>query len=1013
MSVESPQSDAHLLHAVRTGDATAYGQLHERHVTAARTLAAQLVADEAEIGDVVAASFARVLDQVSRGGGPAAAFRPFLLATVRRTVAYRTRATSGIDLFDPADDPATVRLEGSLIAQAYLALPERRQAVLWHTEVENARPADVAPLLGLSANGVAALAYRAREGLRQAYLRTYLTGGPPSECRTVIGRLGAYVRGGLTRRDTRAVDEHVGDCPNCHTVLRELTDVTRGLRAVVGPLVLGAAAGGYLAAMSRPAPAAVPGRVLGWMRRRSVRQVLVAGGALTVMTVAAAFAVASGRDLGARPPVSHPRPSADRVVPDPGGAPTPASTGPGGAKPGTPTSDPPASGPREQRSGAPASSDADERPETDRRPDAVSERARIPPALVPPHPTPSHNRAAAPDRQHANKGPTPPNREHTGAPSRERTGSNRERTDGPGRDRADSPSRERAGGPGRAGVRSPDRKRAGGPWRGRVESDGRERAGGPGREGVGSPGRERDDVPGRERVGPADRERADAPGRERGPGRKRVGSSVRRPGGSAPGEPERERGRSRMRGPEGAVGERRTGEARLRASVAVMGSLVRGEQGVVALRARNTGEAPTRDVYAAIELPPGVTLAPSAGPVAETPWPRRRGPVRWAMAATDPTTGTRRAAAADPPRTLETRAAGTPEAAGWRCRPVRGGARCARQPLAPGEAAAAFLRVQVARDAPVGAGPRLRVEAGALRLSGRASAGVRESGAPARFAADGKVTVRAVGNALLTCPVRRRGCTEPERRDGGRSPARPLDADRSPRTDASSAARLSLPEGGSVLWAGLYWSATAERAGPIRLRPPGRGRYVTVRPSRVTWRKLPHGPAYQAVADVTGLVAGAAKSGAWWAADPPLGGRGHAGWSLVVVTTDPAAPYGNALVVDAARVVGGGAPVLRVPLDGLEPAGAPARVELVAWAGDGGVRGDRVSLGSGPLAPQGGGRDAGDVFDGSANGASGVTSGVDVDTFSAFLRARPRLTIMGGGDVALFGVAAVSVRTRS
>ncbi|MDA0633662.1 hypothetical protein OUY22_09555, partial [Nonomuraea sp. MCN248] len=324
-----------------------------------------------------------------------------------------------------------------------------------------------------------------------------------------------------------------------------------------------------------------------------------------------------------------------------------------------------------------------------------------------------------------------------------------------------------------------------------------------------------------------------------------------------------------------------------------------------------------------------------------------------------------------------------------------------------------FLRVRVARDAPVGAGPRLRVEAGALRLSGRASAGVRESGAPARFAADGKVTVRAVGNALLTCPLWRRGCTEPKRRDGGRSPTRPLDADRSPRTDASSAARLSLPEGGSVLWAGLYWSATAERAGPIRLKPPGRGRHVTVRPSRVTWRNLPHGPAYQAFADVTGLVAGAAKSGTWWAADPPLGGRGHAGWSLVVVTTDPAAPYGNAVVLDAVQVVGGGAPALRVPLDGLEPAGAPARVQLVAWAGDGGLRGDRVSLGSGPLAPQGGGRDAGNVFDGSANGASGLTSGVDVDTFSAPLRARPRLTITGGGDVALFGVTAVCVRTRS
>jgi DNA-directed RNA polymerase specialized sigma24 family protein len=43
-------------------------------------------------------------------------------------------------------------------------LPERWQAVLWHTEIEGSRPAEVASLLGLTANGVAALGYRAREG---------------------------------------------------------------------------------------------------------------------------------------------------------------------------------------------------------------------------------------------------------------------------------------------------------------------------------------------------------------------------------------------------------------------------------------------------------------------------------------------------------------------------------------------------------------------------------------------------------------------------------------------------------------------------------------------------------------------------------------------------------------------------------------------------------------------------------------------------------------------------------
>lgn len=62
-------------------------------------------------------------------------------------------------------DPAVADLERTMIARAFASLPERWQAVLWHTETEGARPAEVASLLGLTANGVAALAYRAREGL--------------------------------------------------------------------------------------------------------------------------------------------------------------------------------------------------------------------------------------------------------------------------------------------------------------------------------------------------------------------------------------------------------------------------------------------------------------------------------------------------------------------------------------------------------------------------------------------------------------------------------------------------------------------------------------------------------------------------------------------------------------------------------------------------------------------------------------------------------------------------------
>ena len=85
----------------------------------------------------------------------------------------------------------------------------------------------------------------------------------------------------------------------------------------------------------------------------------------------------------------------------------------------------------------------------------------------------------------------------------------------------------------------------------------------------------------------------------------------------------------------------------------------------------------------------------------------------------------------------------------------------------------------------------------------------------------------------------------------------------------------------------------------------------------------------------------------------------------------------------------------------------------MTWGGDAGLDGDQLSVGSGPLTPVGGERDAGNVFDGSSNGAKGMTFGVDVDTFGAELGNDPALAIATREDVVLFAIAAVCVRARS
>ncbi|GGU94336.1 hypothetical protein GCM10010211_71810 [Streptomyces albospinus] len=92
-------------------------------------------------------------------------------------------------------------LEASLIGRVFAALPERWQTVLWHTEVEGESPAQVAPLLGLSANAVAALACRAREGLRKEYFQAHLSEQEMArECCKCARKPAAYVRGPLGSR---------------------------------------------------------------------------------------------------------------------------------------------------------------------------------------------------------------------------------------------------------------------------------------------------------------------------------------------------------------------------------------------------------------------------------------------------------------------------------------------------------------------------------------------------------------------------------------------------------------------------------------------------------------------------------------------------------------------------------------------------------------------------------------------------------------------------------------------
>ncbi|GAA3023920.1 sigma-70 family RNA polymerase sigma factor [Actinokineospora globicatena] len=232
--------DLALLQRLRSGDDAAFGELFSRHSDAVRRLALGLVADRAEAEDLAAEAFFRVLQAVRRGSGPVDNVRGYLLIVTRRVAWEWSARKRDVPVSDEelshrvgaGPDNTGQSTERTLITRAFTSLPERWRSVLWKVEVEGERPAVVAGNFGLSPNATAALARRARQGLRAAYLQAHLTVDRGSTgCRSVLEKLGAYTAGTIKGTERRKVRAHLSTCPSCTSMQAELQDVCSGLRA--------------------------------------------------------------------------------------------------------------------------------------------------------------------------------------------------------------------------------------------------------------------------------------------------------------------------------------------------------------------------------------------------------------------------------------------------------------------------------------------------------------------------------------------------------------------------------------------------------------------------------------------------------------------------------------------------------------------------------------------------------------------------------------------------------------
>jgi RNA polymerase sigma factor (sigma-70 family) len=407
----SGPADRELIDQVRAGDLAAYDPLYQRHARSALAHARHWARSEAAAQDLRAEAFTRVLHAIRNGNGPTEAFRPYLLTTMRHVA--RDWAASErrlllvadvVDLEEPAaqDDPVLAALERSLAGQAFMSLPERWQSVLWHTEVEGEGPAQLAPLLGIEPAAVAALAYRAREGLKQAYLQAHVREVASESCRPYAQRLGAAVRGKLGRRERGKLEEHLRHCAECAGLLAMLKYVNAHLGALVAPAVLGtavaaktvlaitagAAAGAAAGTVSTAgaasggapgAHAGIVGRGVAKLRHASPRQQAVAvGTAAAVAAAVAAFALAgspaapppapaASHSAVAAPAPSNPPPSA----PAPSASPSPSASAPPAAAP-PPRPSPSSARPSPSASHSPAASPSPPPPSPSPSPDSPS-----------------------------------------------------------------------------------------------------------------------------------------------------------------------------------------------------------------------------------------------------------------------------------------------------------------------------------------------------------------------------------------------------------------------------------------------------------------------------------------------------------------------------------------------------------------------------------------------------------------------------------------------------------------
>jgi len=267
----------------------------------------------------------------------------------------------------------------------------------------------------------------------------------------------------------------------------------------------------------------------------------------------------------------------------------------------------------------------------------------------------------------------------------------------------------------------------------------------------------------------------------------------------------------------------------------------------------------------------------------------------------------------------------------------------------------------------LGFGPRVGVVAVAFALAFCPMARADRAFTP-RFSTNASGDITIVGNTLETCQSSAANCLSARAGTGtalnnNNFVMERVDVDRT-MLDSSSA-RLSLPFGARVLFAGLYYGArtsagTSGKSAPnvsasglsaVDLKLPGAAAF-----DRLTGQLDESAEvkgAYGVFVDVTDKVR-RGGSGIYTVANvqSATGEDRYAGWALVVAYEAAGDPPRNLTVFDGLQSVTQGKSALTIPVSGFQtPLSGPVRTRLgfIAYEGDLGLTGDSASLDGSPL----------------------------------------------------------------